>query len=144
MSQVASGASAPVAKAKASLGRSMALGCGGFIVAIGLFAVGVFALATIALRSSDAYGLALNAATHDPIVIAELGAPLRAGWLSTGQVNLSGSGGDATLTIPISGPRASGTLNVRANKSAGKWSLTQLDVDISGRTAPLDLLAATP
>jgi hypothetical protein len=95
-----------------------------------------------ALRSSDAYQLALAAAQREPAVTAVLGAPVRAGWLTTGQINVAGSNGEANLEIPISGPRGSGTIAARANKAAGKWSFTTLNVRISGRSTPLDLLAA--
>ena len=52
--------------------------------------------------------------------------------------------GEANLDIPISGPRGSGTIAVRASKSDGKWRFSSLNVLISGRSSPLDLLAATP
>lgn len=120
------------------------LGCFGVLVMGGLFIAGLLVITTAAMRSSDAYQLALAAAQRDPAITAELGAPVRAGWLTTGQINVSGSSGYANLEIPISGPRESGTIAVRANKSAGKWRFSTLNVRISGRPTPLDLLAATP
>jgi hypothetical protein len=118
------------------------LGCFGVLVMGCLLIVGIFVIANTAMRSSEAYQLALAAAQREPSVTAVLGAPVRAGWLTTGQVNVAGASGDASLEIPISGPRGSGTLAVRAHKSAGKWTFSSLNVRVSGRATPLDLLAA--
>ena len=121
------------------------VGCLGLIVLGCLFFAGVLVIASVAVRSSDAYQLALAAAQREPSVTAALGAPVSAGWLTTGHVNVAGSNGEATLDIPISGPRGSGTIAVRASKSAGKWNFSRLDVSVSGHAAPLNLLApATP
>jgi hypothetical protein len=137
-----------VARPKAVRGRNLpltiGLGCLGLLVMGGLFIAGVLVIASTAMRSSDAYQLALAAAQREPSVTAALGAPVRAGWLTTGQVNVAGSGGEANLEIPISGSRGSGTIAVRAKKSAGKWTFSSLHVRVAGRPAPLDLLAATP
>lgn len=124
--------------------RKVALGCGGLLLLGCLFGVGLLFVARAALRSSDAYELALDAATHDPSVIAELGTPMHPGWLPMGQVSVAGTSGEANLAIPLSGPRAAGTLNACATKSAGKWALTCLNLQVSGRPAPLELLPATP
>jgi hypothetical protein len=133
----------PKARGGRNLPIKIGLGCFGVVLIGCLLIAGLFVIATAAMRSSDAYQLALAAAERDPSVTAMLGAPVRAGWFTTGQVNVSGSSGEANLEIPISGPRGSGTIAVRANKSAGKWSFSSLNVRISGRSAPLDLLAAT-
>jgi Cytochrome oxidase complex assembly protein 1 len=122
---------------------AIGLGCFAVLVLGCLFIVGALTLANVAMRSSEAYQLALAAAQRDPSVAAELGAPVSSSWFTTGQIEVFGSGSEATLEIPISGPRGSGTLAVRATKSAGKWTFSTLNVRISGRSAPLDLLAAT-
>jgi hypothetical protein len=143
----ASSATEP-ARPKAAGGRhlplTLGLGCFGVLVMGCLFIAGLFIITNVAMRSSDAYQLALAAAKREPSVAAVLGAPVRAGWFTTGQINVSGSSGEANLEIPISGPRGAGTIAVCANKSAGKWSFSSLNVRISGRSTPIDLLAATP
>ena len=122
-----------------------ALGCVGLLVLASLLFGGtVLTIAFVALRSSDAYQLALNAATHDPAALAELGPPVQAGWFTTGRVTVTGSSGDASLAIPISGSRRSGTLNVSAQKSGGRWTFSVLNVSISGRPTPIDLIPQSP
>ena len=123
---------------------TIALGCSALLILGALFVGGILAVVGVAMRSSDPYQLAVTAATHDPSVVAELGAPVQPGWLTTGQINVAGPNGQASLAIPISGPRASGTINVCANKAAGKWTFSCLNVDVHGRASPINLLAALP
>lgn len=139
----------PVAAPPASWMRrhkllAMGMGCFGLMVAGCLLVAAVLVAAGLAVRSTDAYQLALSTATHDPSVVAELGAPVRAGWITTGRVTVTGSTGDANLAIPIAGPRNSGTINVSASKSAGKWTFSVLNVDIASRPTAIDLLAKKP
>ena len=124
---------------------AIAVGCVGLLVVASLLLGGMLlTIAFAALRSSDAYQLALSAATHDPSVAAALGTPVQAGWFTIGHVTVSGPSGDASLAIPISGSRRSGTINVSAQKSGGRWTFSVLNVDISGRPTPIDLLAKSP
>lgn len=117
------------------------MGCFGLIVAGCLFLAALLVVASVALRSSDAYQLALSTATHHPQAVAELGAPVRAGWLTTGSVSVSGATGEASLAIPISGLRSSGTIRASARKSAGTWAFRVLTVEVPSRATPIDLLA---
>jgi hypothetical protein len=145
MNQVATWGTEP-AQTKSWFARNkalaIALGCLGVPLLACLFAGGVVTAANVAMRSSGAYQLALSRAEHDPSLLAALGAPLQPGWLTTGNVKVHGPDGEASLAIPISGRRGSGTLNVRASKSAGTWRFSQLQVDIAGRPTPVNLLAA--
>lgn len=109
-----------------------------------LFVCAVLATVSVAMRSSDPYQLALKAAQHDPSVLAGVGSPVQPGWLTTGQITVSGSSGEANFAIPISGPIGSGVINVRAEKSVGKWTFSKATVDIAGRPTPIDLLPTAP
>lgn len=150
MTQSNDGASSAteVARPRAASGRTVplaiGLGCFGVLVMGCLFIAGIFVTVVTAMRSTDAYQLALATAQREPSVIAVLGAPVRAGWFTTGHTSVAGPTGEASLEIPISGPRGSGTITVRANKSAGKWSFSCLSVGIPGRPTPIDLLAPPP
>lgn len=136
----------PKAAARRSVPLTIGLGCGGLILLACLFSGAVFVAVMIGMRSNDVYQLALTAAKADPTVVATLGSPIEPGWFTTGQVNVAGASGHANLEIPISGPRGSATVDARADKSAGKWTFSTLNVRIAGRATPLDLLAtsATP
>jgi Cytochrome oxidase complex assembly protein 1 len=123
-----------------NLGWVVSVGCLGMILLGCLFIMSIFGVATTAMKSSDAYAIAMSTAEHDPLVIAELGAPLRAGWFVSGSINVSGSTGHAQLSIPVSGSVHSGKVNAVAEKTAGVWTFSKLNVTVDGRPGTLDLL----
>ena len=125
-------------------GWAVSIGCLGVMLLGASFFVGVFAIVIAALRSSDAYSVALNAAERDPTVIAELGAPIAAGWFVSGSIKTSGSGGHADISIPVSGSVRSGKINAVANKASGTWTFSTLNVVVDGRPTPIDLLSSLP
>ena len=122
------------------MGWVVSVGCLSMILLGCLFIMSIFGVATTALKSSDAYAIAMSTAEHDPIVIAELGSPLKPGFFVSGSVNVSGGAGHATLEIPVSGSVRSGKVNAVAEKSAGVWSFSKLNVTVDGRPGALDLL----
>ena len=125
-------------------GLAIGIGCFGLLGFACLFFVAIFGVVGVAMRSSDPYQVALSAASHDPAVIAELGAPIEPGWFTSGQINVAGPTGHANLSIPISGPRGSGTIGVVADKTAGKWTFSTLSVAVEGRATAIDLRPALP
>jgi hypothetical protein len=121
------------------LAVGLAVGC--FVLLISAIGLGLFALFMGAMRSSDAYRVAVDAVAHDPSVLTELGAPVEPGWYMTGKIQVTGPAGHADLAIPVSGTHGAGTIQVVADKSAGKWTFSTLVVQVKGRAAPIDLLA---
>ncbi len=91
------------------------------------------------MKSSDAYKQAMVKVRASSAVTAALGAPIREGFFTSGSINVSGPSGNADLAIPISGPKGSGTVYLRATKSAGKWSFDKLVVNINGADMTIDL-----
>ena len=82
------------------------------------------------LKNSEAHSLAMGAAQVDPRVEEELGLPLEPGFWVTGNINRSANHGEATLRIPVEGPKGTGTVNTEAQKSMGEWQLIYLDVEV--------------
>ncbi|MCL4784112.1 MAG: hypothetical protein KJZ70_13845 [Bryobacterales bacterium] len=104
----------------------------GFVAALGF---GVMSL----VKSSGAYGEALNLARQNEEVRAALGEPIEEGWFVSGSVHSTGPSAEASLAIPLSGPKGAGTLYVEGRKSAGIWrySVLELEVKNTGRRIPL-------
>ncbi len=92
------------------------------------------------IRSSDAYKLALERAQASPAATAALGTPIRAGWLTMGNIEVNGPTGEANLQIPVSGPKGEGDLFVEAEKSAGAWTFQTLVVQVDAGGKRIDLL----
>lgn len=93
------------------------------------------------IKTSDAYRQPLQQAQRNPAVIAALGAPVESGWLVMGNINVSGPSGNASLQIPLSGPKGSGDLFVEGKKSAGVWTFQTLSVQPDAGGARIDLLS---
>ena len=72
-------------------------------------------------------------------VVDALGEPIESGFWISGSINVDGPSGDVDVSIPISGPKGSGTLYVVGNRSAGRWQYSRMEVEVSGRPSRIDL-----
>jgi cytochrome oxidase complex assembly protein 1 len=120
------------------------VGCLGVIVAIVVVIAIIATLIFGAIKSNDVYKTALEKASTNRTVISELGQPVEGGWLVSGSISVSGSTGDADLAIPISGPKKSGTIYAVAQKSAGEWKFSRLEVEVEGGTSRINLMDSPP
>src|SRR5437016_13926238 len=98
-----------------------------FVVLVGSIALIVFS----AMKSSDVYKDALARAKTYPAVIEALGSPVTAGLLLSGNTNINGASGEANLSIPVSGPKGTGTIYVAATKSVGRGNYSGHDSEIA-------------
>ena len=92
-----------------------------------------------AMKQTDVYQTALARAKADQRVTSALGTPIDEGWFLSGNTKVSGSSGEADLTIPISGPNGKGTIYVVATKFAGEWTYSKLAVKIDSSGETIDL-----
>jgi cytochrome oxidase complex assembly protein 1 len=116
------------------------VGCLTLIVLFAAFVGGIVFTVAGAMKSSDAYKLAMAKAQSNPLVQQRLGTPIAAGMFVSGSVNVAGTSGKADITIPISGPKGKGTIYVDATKFAGEWKFNRLEVGIDGEEQRIDLL----
>jgi len=119
------------------------VGCLGILAIFTGFIVLIVTLVFGLMKSSDVYKDALAMAKADPAVEMALGTPIEEGLLVLGQVNISGSSGQADIAIPISGPRDKGTIYAVAEKSAGRWTFSYLVVEIKTTGEKIDLMQRT-
>lgn len=96
------------------------------VVSVGFLIVAIVGLVSGAFRSSYAYQESIARARANPAVVVQLGEPIEPGWLVSGNINISGSRGEADLAIPVSGPKGKGTIYATARKEADEWHFTQL------------------
>jgi len=116
-----------------------ALGCLAVLV---LGAIGIAALVVIifgAIKSSDVYKQALARAQNDPRVISALGSPVTAGFFVSGNVHVTGAGGEADITFPIRGPKGKGSVRAVATRDSSGWHYTELTA-VPGNGSPINLL----
>ena len=112
-----------------------------FIAGIVLFFFLVFGGVMTIIRSSEPYQDGMARAQANAEVKTALGEPIESGWWLTGNINSTNSSGNADITIPISGPKGSGTLAIVGTKSGGRWQYTTMTVQVEGRPARINLLA---
>ncbi len=114
--------------------------CAGCLI-LPLAFVAIVGVGTLAVfRNLDVHQEALARLRADPRAVAALGEPIEAGWLPQGNIETSGSSGEADFAISVSGPQGSGTLYVEAEKRAGQWTYRLLILEVEGGER-MDLLA---
>jgi hypothetical protein len=97
-----------------------------------------------AMKSSDAYKTALAKAQTDPRVVQSLGSPITDGMFVSGKTNVSGTSGQADMTVPISGPKGKGTIYFVASKFMGEWTFSKLVVTVAETGEKIDLTEKVP
>jgi hypothetical protein len=107
--------------------------CGGPLL------VGVGVMASI--KASEPYKEGVARAQQSKAVQDALGTPIQVSFVVQGNIKVENDTGEADLTIPLSGPKASGILHVAGTKAAGKWTYTTMVVDVPAAGARVDLLA---
>jgi TonB family protein len=126
----------PAQQPKGCLGRNwkwaVPLGCVTLILVLVAAGGAIFLFAMSAIKSSEVYKGALERARKSPEAVALLGEPIKDGWLVKGNVSLNGGSGNANFEIPVSGPKSSGTLYVRAVNESGAWMYEKLDLLAEG------------
>ncbi len=119
------------------------LGCLTLVLLIAVGGGGVITAVVASFRSSEVYRQAMDKVTHSSQVRDLLGEPIRSSWFVSGQLNVNGSTGNASLSIPISGPKGKGVIRTVASKS-GVWRFTCLEVEVEGQPGKIDLLSIQP
>jgi hypothetical protein len=108
-----------------------AAGCGCFPILL-VIAGFVALVGYVPYRLSGSYDVALSAARSNPQVVKALGEPVEADWWVWGtEMSCSGSC-SAHYTIPIHGPRASGSIVVNATMRRGGNYINPADWTVRG------------
>jgi Cytochrome oxidase complex assembly protein 1 len=102
-----------------------------------LLCIGIIGL----IGSSEVCRLGVQQAQSNSAVAARLGEPIKQGFVVGGSIKMSGSSGSANLEIPLSGPRASGTLYAVAERRVGTWKFETLQLAVRGDPNRVDLLS---
>ena len=118
-------------------------GCGTALVVGAAIVFGIAMVAMGAIKSTTPYQEGLALAERHPQVIEALGNPVEPGWLLSGNVNISGSSGEADFSVPLKGPEGKGTLYIKATKETDEWTVHLAEVKVDGGDR-IDLLDSQP
>ena len=110
------------------------------IVGLALLVGSIFYGVFYVMKGSDAYKMTMQEVRADAQVVAALGEPIETSWFITGNITINGIEGAANLSIPLSGPKGSGTVTSRSTKIAGEWQIFLLIVRIEGNPTPMVLI----
>ena len=132
----------PEPQKKTSTGKIIAFsgcGCLGLIALVAAGVAIIFFSVIGAVKSSDTYGDTLALIQSNPQAIEALGEPIEAGLWLTGNIQSKNGEGAANLSVPVSGPKGSGTFHVVADKPGGSktWNYTNRELRIDGEDAPV-------
>jgi hypothetical protein len=121
------------------MGLTIAGGCGILLAAAATLVLLIVAFVFGLLKNSDATKLAVERAQSNATVVAHIGKPLELGWIISGNINVSGPSGHAELSIPVHGNKGKGTIYVVADKNAGLWTFSTLQVAFADGEPRVDL-----
>jgi hypothetical protein len=115
------------------------LGCGCLSVLVGgaLVVLLIVMLVFSAIKSTDVYKASLQQVQNSPAAQQQLGTPIVDSYYVGGNVNIQNNSGAADLQFPVSGPKGSGTVKVKATLTNGRWSITSLVLEVNGQPAPV-------
>jgi hypothetical protein len=105
--------------------------CVGALVLFVVFALSIMSFVFGIMKSSEPYKVATTRAAEHPVVQQAVGTPMKTGWLFSGNINVTGSTGHADLAIPFSGPKGKAKIYVVAEKEAGEWVYSTLEVEVA-------------
>jgi len=112
------------------------------IASLVIFFASIILLLLSLLQNSDATKLAIKTAKSSPVLVEQIGSPMKIGWIISGNIDVTPETGSAKLSIPVSGPKGLGTLDVEAHKRAGQWHLDLLEFEKDDSSIWINLLPA--
>jgi hypothetical protein len=126
------------------VGLSIAGGCAVLLGIVVTFVLVMVLFAFGLVKKSDATKLALEKAQANTTVVDHIGRPLEMGLIVSGNISVNGPSGHAELQIPVHGNKGKGTIYVIADKRAGLWIFSTLDVAFDDGTPRIDVLQQSP
>ena len=115
-------------------------GCLTIIVLFAACITGFVFLMFSVMKSSDVYKEAMARVQASQAAMDALGSPIKAGMIISGSVNTTGPSGSAQLSIPLSGPKGSGTLYLEARKRMDVWEFSAFTLKVDETGKSIDLL----
>jgi hypothetical protein len=133
---------------QASIKKGISIGC--IIISVGVLGFITMIAAIVALvfgifRNTDAASFALEKAQTSLELKAEIGEPISMGTFVGGNVNISNGYGNASVTVPVTGPKGEASVHVVGTKEPGQaWQFTEATAIVGSSGKRIDLLETSP
>lgn len=105
-------------------------GCFTLIIIFIIFIGSIFYGVTSVLEESQPYEYALEKINQDDKITDELGYPIEKDGIISSNYNYSNGKKTAKLSVPVSGPKGSGTLFVEASGEDDEWTYDVIRIEI--------------
>lgn len=115
-------------------------GCLSLIALAVIFIVAIFFTVTTMMKKSTPYIESYEAATTNSYVIDRLGEPIEQNGMLQGNISITNNTGEATISIPLEGPKGTGTIYVSANKYNETWTYSKMSIYIDSTQETINLL----
>jgi len=127
----------PQAVKKSSTGKIVAfVGCGclTLILLVGIGFGAIFFFAMGAVKKSAPFLDSIAAAEGNPAVVEAIGTPIEPGFMITSSISTVNGDESIDLSIPVTGPNGSGTIQVVGSKPSGAtdWTYETWQLDVEG------------
>jgi hypothetical protein len=128
----------PPAKKSPAL-KIIGCGCLGLIVLGAIAGALMFTVISKALKSNAPFKDSIAAVQANAAAIEALGEPIKPGLIPSGSINVENAGGTVNFTIPVKGPKGSGTITVIGTKTGGVWNYETWQLKVVGREGVIPL-----
>lgn len=130
---------AVVVQKKSSVGKIIGCGCAVLFLAVVAIIASIFFGVFGLLKKSEPYTESLKAVKTNPAAVEALGEPIEPGFLLSGSINFENGDGTADISIPVSGPKAEGTIKVEGTKDSSGWSYQVWELRVEGMPEAIPL-----
>ncbi len=114
-------------------------GCFTLVLVLVIFIGSIFYGVTNMIEKATPYEYALKTINQDEEITAILGTPIEKNGMLQGRINYSNGDGRADIKIPVSGPKGSGMLSVKASSIGENWTYHEIRLEIKDDQS-IDLL----
>lgn len=105
-------------------------GCLTLIIGVIVLFASIYFGVTNAMEGSQPYSYAFELINTDEELLEVLGSPIKKDGMVKGNINWNNGNKSAKMTIPIAGPKNSGTLFVDATGKGDTWNYHEIRVEV--------------
>ena len=85
------------------------------------------------LKSNAPYKDSIVAVQSSSAAVDALGEPIKPGFMPSGNISVTNDSGTVEFSIPVKGPKGSGTIVVKGTRSGGVWSYETWHLKVNGQ-----------
>jgi hypothetical protein len=111
------------------------IGCG----CLGIFVLGIIGVVGMVtffgkvLKNNPPYKDSIVAVQSSSAAVDALGEPIKPGFMPSGNISVTNDSGTVEFSIPVKGPKGSGTIVVKGTRSGGVWSYETWHLKVNGQ-----------